>query len=135
MATMNEQLDRDSAPIVLVVGADAVGRRLDQFVAQETELTRSAVARLIEDCALTCNQASTDKNYRLRLGDTLEIRIPEPELCEAIAQDIPLIFEYPLQIPPLQEQTLPVSSSSTEEMNTKKLFSVRKKAAGSDYYK
>lgn len=95
MATMNERLDRDSAPIVLVVGADAVGRRVDQFVAQETELTRSAVARLIEDCALTCNQKSTDKNYRLRLGDTLEIRIPELELCEAVAQDIPLdiVFE------------------------------------------
>jgi len=91
----NEVIDRDSAPIVLFVSADAVGLRVDQFAARETELTRSAVTRLIEDAALTVNSTPTDKKYRLHLGDTVEIRIPEPQTCEAVAQNIPLdiVFE------------------------------------------
>lgn len=92
---MNEHIDREGAPIVLVVDSTDAGKRIDQFVAQATELTRSAVTRLIEDGSLTLNQAKTDKKYRLHTGDTVEIRIPEPEPSEAIPQDIPLdiVFE------------------------------------------
>lgn len=91
----NEHIDREGTPIVLVVDSANVGNRIDQFVAQATELTRSAVTRLIEDGSLTLNQEKTDKKYRLRAGDTVEIRIPEPEPCEALPQDIPLdiVFE------------------------------------------
>ncbi len=92
---MNEHIDRDLPPIVLTVEAADTGCRIDQFAAQKTELTRSAVTRLIEDGALTVNQVKTDKKYRLRVGDTVEIRIPEPEPCEALPQNIPLdiVFE------------------------------------------
>ncbi len=87
---MTEQNEFESAPLLLCATDTDVGKRLDQFAAEATELTRSAVTRLIEDGDLTCNGQRTSKNYRLRKGDCIELRLPEPEPCEAIPQDIPL---------------------------------------------
>ncbi|MBE6553554.1 MAG: RluA family pseudouridine synthase [Ruminococcaceae bacterium] len=92
---MNETRPHDDAPIVLSADQADVGKRLDQYAASATELTRSAITRLIEDGALTVNQEKSEKNYRLRAGDIVEILLPEPEPTEAVAQNIPLdiIFE------------------------------------------
>ncbi len=92
---MNEQLSRDDSTILLVAEQPDVGKRLDQFAASATDMTRSAITRLIEDGALTVNQKSAEKNYRLRVGDIIELTLPEPEPYEAIAQNIPLdiVFE------------------------------------------
>ena len=92
---MNETRSHDDAPIVLSADQADIGKRLDQYAASATELTRSAITRLIEDGALTVNQEKSEKNYRLRAGDIVEILLPEPEPTEAVAQNIPLdiIFE------------------------------------------
>lgn len=71
-----------------------VGTRLDRFVAQTGVLTRSAVEKMIENGALTVNGSKTTKNYRLRVGDVVELELPDPEPCEAIPQDIPLDILY-----------------------------------------
>ena len=76
------------------VDAENVGCRLDRFVANTGVLTRSAVEKMIESGALTVNGLATTKNYRLRIGDVVELQMPEPEPCEAIPQDIPLDILY-----------------------------------------
>ena len=76
-------------------GNDA-GLRLDVFLSsQSDELTRSAVARLIESGAITKNGAAVVKSCRVEAGDTFEIEMPEPEPSVAEPQDIPLdiVFE------------------------------------------
>ena len=52
------------------------------------------VAKLIEDGSITVNGKPSAKNYKLRRGDTVEVTRPEPEPCEAVAEDIPLDVIY-----------------------------------------
>ncbi|MBR7099127.1 MAG: RluA family pseudouridine synthase [Clostridia bacterium] len=85
---------REDGVILFAVSEEWVGKRLDVLVAEQTELTRSAAARLIEDGAVTVNEKKAAKNDRLRAGDCVEITLPEPEPCEAVPQDIPLDVVY-----------------------------------------
>ena len=86
----NEWNEAESAAYSKVVEANDVGARLDRFVADTGVLTRSAVEKMVESGALTVNGSKTTKNYRLRLGDVVELTMPEPELSEAVPQNIPL---------------------------------------------
>ncbi len=87
--------EADAGPILLLITPDAVGQRLDRFVAENTEMTRSAVTKLIEDGSVLVNGRAVSKNYRITSGDTVSVTIPEPVPCEAVPQDIPLdvVFE------------------------------------------
>ena len=93
---MTPMWNHDAESNVLeVIAKDAdKGTRLDQFVATNTELTRSASARLIEDGAVTVNGKAVAKNYKIGGGDILEIILPEPEPCEALPENIPLDIVY-----------------------------------------
>ena len=80
--------------IVHTVEAEHVGARLDAFVSEVTELSRSGAVKLIESGEITVSGAPVSKKYALKAGDTVEIRIPEPEPYEAVAEDIPLDIVY-----------------------------------------
>ncbi|MBQ9805797.1 MAG: RluA family pseudouridine synthase [Clostridia bacterium] len=84
----------DSNVTVLTAAAEDAGKRLDRFAADATELSRSALARLIETEAIRVNGKAGSKNYRVNGGDIVEILLPEPEPCEAIPQNIPLDIVY-----------------------------------------
>ena len=76
------------------VSTEHVGVRLDAFVSEVTELSRSGAVKLIESGEITVSGAPVSKKYALKSGDTVEIRIPEPEPYEAVAEDIPLNIVY-----------------------------------------
>lgn len=76
-----------------VKDADAK-KRLDTLVSEMTELSRSAAAKLIESGEITVLGAPVSKKYLTKIGDIIEITLPEPELCEAVAEDIPLNIVY-----------------------------------------
>ncbi|MBR6727816.1 MAG: RluA family pseudouridine synthase [Clostridia bacterium] len=81
--------------LVEIVAQDAdKGTRLDQFVATNTDLTRSAAARLIEEGAVTVNGKAVAKNYKVAKEDAVEIILPEPEEAEASPENIPLDIIY-----------------------------------------
>lgn len=83
--------DLEPTPILLSVTASDVGKRLDQFVAENVEeLTRSAAVRLIECGDITVNGAPSNKKYPMGASDTVEILLPSPEPANAMPQDIPL---------------------------------------------
>ena len=71
------------------------GTRLDAFVASVSDLSRSAAAKLIECGDITVCGRKETKKYQLRVGDTVEVKEPEPIEYEAVAENIPLdiIFE------------------------------------------
>ena len=92
---MERQLiDAENPPLCFTATDADAGKRLDQFVAEATEMTRSAAAKLIEDGSVTVNDRQNAKNYRLREGDTVLITLPEPAPCEAVPQNIPLDIVY-----------------------------------------
>ena len=70
------------------------GKRIDAFVAERSELTRSAAARLIEEGSILVDGKAVAKNYKLRGGEVVSVSMPEPDISEAKAEDIPLDVVY-----------------------------------------
>lgn len=74
--------------------AEDVGKRLDKFVAEREDLTRSAIQKYIESAAITVNGKKATKSYSLREGDKIEIEIPEAVEVAIEAENIPLDIVY-----------------------------------------
>lgn len=73
---------------------DGESRRLDVFVAQTADITRSFSAKLISDGCVTVNGNSVTKNTKLKHGDTVSITIPDAEEYIAQPENIPLDIVY-----------------------------------------
>ncbi|MCQ2455108.1 MAG: RluA family pseudouridine synthase [Clostridia bacterium] len=69
--------------------------RLDMFVAQKTDISRSRVTKLAEEGAITVDGKVANKKQKLKSGDEIEIEIPKAAEYKAEPQDIPLdiVFE------------------------------------------
>ena len=80
--------------VVLSISIEDVGKRIDAYIAENTELTRSAVAKLVESGDISVNGKDVAKNYKLREGDIIEIELPEPEPDKAEPENIPLDVVY-----------------------------------------
>lgn len=82
--------------LMLDVTEESVGARIDKWLSeQDTGITRSAAAGLIESGNVLVNGKSVAKNYKLRRGDSVKISIPEPVSLDAQPENIPLdiVFE------------------------------------------
>lgn len=77
-----------------ICDAASAGLRLDVFLSEKAELTRSAVQRLIENGSITLQNQAAAKNYKLRIGDRILLTLPEASLPEALPEDIPLDIVY-----------------------------------------
>lgn len=76
---------------------DAAGSRLDQWLAARSGpgLSRSRIKQLIEQGNVRLNGAPvTEAKRRMTPGDTVEIRVPEPEPAEPRAEAIALSVLY-----------------------------------------
>ncbi len=70
------------------------GIRIDKYVSENTELTRSAVQGLLEKGGILVNGVSVSKNYKLKTGDCIAVEIPEPQCMDAVPENIPLDIVY-----------------------------------------
>lgn len=73
------------------------GKRIDAFIAECSDLTRSAAVRLIESGEVSVKGAKSiipEKKYKISKGDVIFIRLPQPEACEAIPENIPIDVVY-----------------------------------------
>ena len=73
---------------------DGESRRLDVFLAENAELTRSYAATLIEDGFVTVNGKAVAKNTKLKTGDRVDITIPDPQEYTVEPENIPLDIVY-----------------------------------------
>lgn len=91
----NDELMLDISEELFFSVSDAdAGQRLDRFVSEKCNITRSLAAKLIEGGDVAVGGASPAKNYKMREGDTVTVTLPEPEPCEALPEDIPLDVIY-----------------------------------------
>ena len=74
--------------------AEQGGARLDAFVAQNFELSRSLAAILIEDGNVLLNGKTAKKKATVNAGDIVSVTKPELSEIEAQPQDIPLDIVY-----------------------------------------
>ena len=69
-------------------------KRLDVFIAENTEISRTRVQGLIADSLVTVNGKVADKNCKLKNNDEIAVEIPEPREYTAKPQNIPLDIVY-----------------------------------------
>lgn len=78
----------------IVLLCDKGADRIDSFIAENTEISRSRAVKLIESGNVTVNGKTVNKKTSLKVGDGLEITLPDPVPLEAKAEDIPLEIVY-----------------------------------------
>ena len=71
------------------------GERIDRYLSEElADRSRSYIQKLIKENYVTVNQKPVKANYRLSLGDRVEIDLPEAKEPDIRPEDIPLDILY-----------------------------------------
>lgn len=71
------------------------GMRLDKLLSEVWEdMTRSAAEKLISGGMVTVNGRQASKSCRVAVGDVITADIPEPEVLDVKAEDIPIDIVY-----------------------------------------
>lgn len=74
--------------------AGDVGKRLDVFLSERANITRSAAQKLLEDGHVTRNGKAALKNDKIKIADEVRVDVPEPRVVNACPQNIPLDILY-----------------------------------------
>lgn len=77
----------------LIVGED-VRERLDRFVADSLDLSRTRVQRLVAEGRITVDGHVAKKSDPAVPGTTIEVVVPPPEPVEMVAENLPLHIVY-----------------------------------------
>ncbi len=78
-----------------IIQLAADGRRLDVLLAEASGLTRSRVARLMEQgCCLVDGRPETKAGAKPKAGAAIALTVPAPKPAKPEAQDIPLEIVY-----------------------------------------
>lgn len=81
--------------IRLSVGEESSGGRIDKYISENIDgLTRSAVQGLLEKGNILVNGKSINKNYKIKSNDDISVEIPEPQVMDAVPENIPLDIVY-----------------------------------------
>ncbi|MGN1377431.1 MAG: RluA family pseudouridine synthase [Dorea sp.] len=71
------------------------GDRIDRYLSEELEdRSRSYIQKLIKDQYVIVNDKPVKANYRLSLGDRVEIELPEAKEPDIVPEDIPVDILY-----------------------------------------
>lgn len=73
---------------------DGCGRRLDVFLAEKVDITRSYAATLIGEENVLVNGKKAAKNTKLKMGDAVQVTIPNPQEYTAEPENIPIDIVY-----------------------------------------
>jgi 23S rRNA pseudouridine1911/1915/1917 synthase len=78
-------------PLRVAVPAEAVGERLDRFLASLPEVgSRAAAERLLEEGAVLVDGSRRPKSHRLEGGEELQVEVAERIATELQAEELPL---------------------------------------------
>lgn len=80
--------------MILEITENQAGERIDRFLADSQDLTRSFLQKILKDGEVAVNGKSVKANYKLRKGDRIEFEIPEAVEPDIVAEDIPLSILY-----------------------------------------
>ena len=69
---------------------EGVTERLDRFVSERLELSRTRVQKLLSDGCITVDGAPGKKSLPVESGMAIEVVVPAAESVEMIAEDLPL---------------------------------------------
>ena len=80
--------------MIYTAGEADKGKRLDAFLSEVADISRSAAAKLIEDGLCTVGGKAQPKKYSVKVGDEIDFTPPEIKEAEALPENIPLEVVY-----------------------------------------
>lgn len=81
--------------ILITASAEDKNERLDKFISDRIDdVSRSYAAKLAADGMIMIDGKSAEKKYKIKGGESIEINLPEPEMPEITAENIPLDIVY-----------------------------------------
>ncbi len=79
----------------ILIESDINNERIDVYVSSKLEdMSRSSVQKLISDGNITVNNKIVKSNYKVKLNDSIIILLPEPEILDIDAENIPIDIVY-----------------------------------------
>ncbi|MCH5184555.1 MAG: hypothetical protein J1F64_00375, partial [Oscillospiraceae bacterium] len=81
--------------IVLKPNEEHTGERIDKYISSVCDdISRSYAAKLAENGHILLKEKAVDKKYKIKRGDEIAIDLPEPEILDAVPENIPLDIVY-----------------------------------------
>lgn len=69
--------------------------RLDQFLVSQTkDLSRSKIQKYVKEGFVLVNKKPTTPNYRVVMGDSVELNLPVPKIAALVAENLPVKIIY-----------------------------------------
>src|ERR1035437_3868731 len=85
----------EAFPLLISVGPDDAGKRLDQFLVAHLDVSRARVQLLISEQKVVVNDVPAKPSLKLRGGERIRVLgSAERPLLRAIAEEIPLDVVY-----------------------------------------
>lgn len=76
------------------ISASSAGKRIDAFLAENTQFSRSNIQRMILEDKILVNGKGAKVSYKIQDNDVIEIENEKPKEIGLVAQDIPLDILY-----------------------------------------
>lgn len=78
-----------------IVTREQAGIRIDKYLSEaDPDLTRSYLQKLIKEGHVLVGDQPVKANYKVREDDSISLDLPEPEILDVVAEDIPLDIVY-----------------------------------------
>ncbi len=78
----------------IIIIADVCGVRLDKFISENSDISRSYASKLAEEGCVTVNGKTALKKTKVNIGDEIVVAVPTPQGIEAKPEDIPIDIVY-----------------------------------------
>ena len=78
----------------IIIIAETAEGRLDRFISENSDISRSYAAKLAEDGCVKINGKPAQKKTKVGKGDEVIISLPEPQEIEAKPENIPIDVVY-----------------------------------------
>lgn len=73
---------------------DETGKRIDKYISEKLDLTRSRIQKLIDDGMVSINGKTAKSSAKVNEGEILTVEIPELKPLEIVSEEIPLNILY-----------------------------------------
>ena len=83
---VNESQQNIGETLSFVVDSTEENKRIDVFLSEKTEKTRSLIQKLLDDGFISVNGKSKKKNYKIIAGDIISLTFPLPRDTEILPE-------------------------------------------------
>ena len=79
---------------MIIVDSKQSNIRIDKFIANNSDLTRSHISKLIDGALVLVNGETVKSSYIVKVGDKIEYSVPEPTETDISPKNIPIEIIY-----------------------------------------